>query len=426
MENKEIELYSEDIREILGLIPKWITRWGLSLIFIIILLFIAFSYLIEYPDIIEGNIKIHLSEVPLPLSANIDGYIEDIYKENNSSIRQGEIIAVINSDTKLKHYSLIKDVLSNLSSSKDYTKCICPSIDSIGKLQVFYDRFRQNILEYKQYLKLSVNQSKVNDLKEQINTIESVIEKLNEQKNIQKDKLQLAQQNKTRFSELHQIGNISTQKLEAIQNEYLTVLYNIKQTESKINEYLLEVEKLKGNVNQSSLNDDIQSFNLLKGINHSLTILKSEIHSWENKYLIKSPINGILSIPSHINIYTYIKSGEEIATVINNQNPTLVGQITVPTYGIGKVKLGQTVEIVIDEYPVQDFGKVQEQIEDIDLIARKKQYSILTSIQYPIVTSYHDTIPFTPNMHGKASIMTEDKRLIERIFNHLQFLVNNN
>ena len=49
-EEKEIELKTEDVNELLTSVPKWIIRWGVTMIFSIMVAALALSYFIKYPD----------------------------------------------------------------------------------------------------------------------------------------------------------------------------------------------------------------------------------------------------------------------------------------------------------------------------------------------------------------------------------------
>jgi hypothetical protein len=58
-EEKEIILRTEEVNEILTSTPKWIFRWGISVIFILILTGITLSYFIRYPDILTADITLN-------------------------------------------------------------------------------------------------------------------------------------------------------------------------------------------------------------------------------------------------------------------------------------------------------------------------------------------------------------------------------
>ena len=41
---KEIELRSEEVQEVMGQIPAWIVRWGITILFIVVLVLLVGSY----------------------------------------------------------------------------------------------------------------------------------------------------------------------------------------------------------------------------------------------------------------------------------------------------------------------------------------------------------------------------------------------
>lgn len=57
-DNKKIELHSESVQEILGTPPRWIVRYGIMIIFVIILLLIIGSKYIKYPEILKTTMSI--------------------------------------------------------------------------------------------------------------------------------------------------------------------------------------------------------------------------------------------------------------------------------------------------------------------------------------------------------------------------------
>ena len=53
---EKIELRSEEVQEILGTPPRWIVRWGITIILLVVIILFAGSYLFKYPDIIFANV----------------------------------------------------------------------------------------------------------------------------------------------------------------------------------------------------------------------------------------------------------------------------------------------------------------------------------------------------------------------------------
>ena len=59
-----IELRSESVQEILGSPPRWIIRWGINIIFIIVTGLVVGSYFFKYPDIILATITVTNEKLP--------------------------------------------------------------------------------------------------------------------------------------------------------------------------------------------------------------------------------------------------------------------------------------------------------------------------------------------------------------------------
>jgi len=93
-----------------------------------------------------------------------------------------------------------------------------------------------------------------------------------------------------------------------------------------------------------------------------------------------------------------------------------------PRVRSGKVKVGQEVKIKFDGYPFNEFGAVEGKIESISMIARDNLYLINVSLPNGLKTTYNKTLEFKQEMQGIADIITEDMRLIERIFNQIRYI----
>ena len=48
--NKDIELRSEEVQEVMGQVPAWIVRWGITLLFLVVVALLVGSCFFKYPD----------------------------------------------------------------------------------------------------------------------------------------------------------------------------------------------------------------------------------------------------------------------------------------------------------------------------------------------------------------------------------------
>ena len=104
----------------------------------------------------------------------------------------------------------------------------------------------------------------------------------------------------------------------------------------------------------------------------------------------------------------------------------IVGKALLPTFNSGKVQPGQRANIRLDGYPYQEFGVLQGQVTNIALVPDQETYLLEIALPDSLVTTYHRSIPFAQELPGQARIVTEDRRILERVFDQLVSLVKNN
>jgi len=47
----DIELRSEEFQELLGVVPPWILRWGITVLAVVVVVLLIGSAIIKYPDV---------------------------------------------------------------------------------------------------------------------------------------------------------------------------------------------------------------------------------------------------------------------------------------------------------------------------------------------------------------------------------------
>ena len=94
-----------------------------------------------------------------------------------------------------------------------------------------------------------------------------------------------------------------------------------------------------------------------------------------------------------------------------------VGEVFIPQHNLGKVKPGQTVLIRFEGYPFQEFGTVKGEITYLSEIPTKDS-AFLAKVALPagLLTDYGRTLTYRNSMQATAEIITDDTRLIEKIF----------
>ncbi|MCB0547075.1 MAG: HlyD family efflux transporter periplasmic adaptor subunit, partial [Phaeodactylibacter sp.] len=118
---------------------------------------------------------------------------------------------------------------------------------------------------------------------------------------------------------------------------------------------------------------------------------------------------------------------EEVATVVPGAGAgDIVGKAFLPTFNSGKVKPGQRANIRLDGYPYQEFGVLQGQVKSIALVPDQDTYLLDIALPDSLTTTYQRRIPFAQELTGQARIITEERRILERVFDQMANLIKNN
>ena len=100
----------------------------------------------------------------------------------------------------------------------------------------------------------------------------------------------------------------------------------------------------------------------------------------------------------------------------------MFGMLQVPVYGSGKVKVGQRIKIRLDNFPSEEYGMIDGTVESISPVVRNNMYAIRARLDNGLHTTYDKELEFKTELQGSADIVTENLRLLERVFNQFRSL----
>ena len=155
---------SDKVNDILGEAPNWMIRWGITIIFIIIILIIAGSALISYNDVVNTNIIVTTKIPPAYIEARTEGRLQEVYVDAQDKVSKNEILGVIENTANLQDVLYVKKNLDNLiitpNISLDSISNLFPSNLNLGKTQPSYYSFITKLKKY-----ITYKSSEANNLK---------------------------------------------------------------------------------------------------------------------------------------------------------------------------------------------------------------------------------------------------------------------
>ena len=430
------DFYSEETQAILGKAPTWIIRWGTTIIFCIFLGILVGCYFVKYPDIVETPATISTMNPPADLISRHEGLIDSLYITDGEFVNAGELIAVIQNAA---NWNDIKKLTNNFSyvPELDINSYVSKSwiYDNyqLGELQPAFSTLQNDIRCYKDYVETNHLERKKQLLNQQIAKNKEYYQKLQQQRNylmqdiaythraVVRDSLLLS-------SEVISLANyeVSLQGLLAKQNSKAGFDATLAATELQIIQSEQQIIEL--SIQQQT---DIAEFH--RQIAGSLQQFQSQLSQWEQKYILRAPISGRISLMEFWSNGQHIKVGDKLASIIPVETTKVIGRLQIPSSGFGKVTIGQIVNVRLNGYPYMEYGVLRGSIHSLSAVPEQinalgeSHIVYLAEVVFPngMVTTYNKELPMIQQMDGTAEIITNDLRLIERFIQPIISLFKN-
>jgi multidrug resistance efflux pump len=426
-QEKEIIIRAEEVNEILTSTPKWIFRWGISVIFILIVTAVGLSYFICYPDILTANITLTTLNPPITLISKNSGKLTYLLVKNDDIVKVNQTIAVVENTANYKDVLYLFEHANGLIGQLQITDTI-PKLNikdslKIGELTPYYLLVLKSIKDLSLYKEINPFNKQIRLLQKDLISYKGLLEKYKKQESINNEQLTLTETDYNRDKSLLEGKVISVRDFDNKKKDYLSALSSNESVKITISNALIQVNSIEKNILQLQIQDYQEQQKLKDELQQNLKTLVSEIVKWKQLYLIESPVDGKISFFNVWSVNQNIKAGDELFSVIPAQQQKFVGKCILPTVNTGKLALGQKVNIKLDNYPYNENGMLQGIVTDISEVPNKNTYAIDVDLKNGLMTSYNKKLDYKQEMKGKADIITANLSVMDRIFFNFKKLV---
>lgn len=420
-------LRSEEVQDILTAVPNWTVRSGSTLLCVLIVLFLFMSWFIKYPDIIEAQAVLTTLNPPQKEYAKNSGKLQHLLVKNEEFVFPNSDLAVLENTAVYKDVQFLKRIIDTITITKNNFQFPVDKIPLLflGEIDVAYAQFENNYFLYyinkKEHpftTKIASHKNSASELKIRLQTLEN-------QKAIQQTELKFQRKDVNRYLQLFNKGVVSEQEYESKQLQLLQAERNYKTVTSSISQLKETIGNTDNNFKLDKTTNSSTEIQLLKNTIQSFNQLKRAIYDWEYKYVLQSDIKGKVSFLNFWSTNQYVNSGDQLFTIIPEENNSFVGKLKVPVLNSGKIEIGQLVNLRLNNYPEMEYGVLKGKVTNISEITTKEGcYIVDVSLPKKLETSYHKVLGFKHEMSGSAEIITKDLRLIERFLGKLRNVLN--
>ncbi len=422
-----IELRSESVQEILGKMPSWIVRVGSGLVFLVVLILVIGSWFFSYPEIIESKLVLTTENPPAELVARANGKIVELKVEDKQKVIRGDLLAIIENSADFEDMFLLRDELKKVKPflTNDKKINIVSSYKSyrLGEVQARFNTYLKSCADYNRFIELQYHKKKKVSLIQKRSNYRMYFDRQYKQQTILKKELSIVSKEFNRDSLLYTRGVISKSEYQKSEKDYLKQSYTFHGSRSTLSETQIEINEVDQEIIDSDLDKEKQKKELQDIITQANDNLVAQMDIWEQNYLLKSPIDGTVSFNSFWSANQNVKQGDKVFTVLPSDSTRIIARVELGMTRSGKVKLGQRVNIKLNNYPYMEFGMLEGRIRSISEVPEGDNYSLDVELSNGLVTNYGIELNFAQKIEGVAEIITEDQRLLQRIFNPLKALL---
>lgn len=411
---------SEEVQDIIDRMPTYWCRWVVMIVSLLIGGLLSLSYLIEYPETVDGEVSITATTAPVRLVAQSTGRLHTLLPRG-VEVQEGEVVAYIESGASYADYQTLKKALTtekvdNLTSSL-----------SLGELSTPYNAY---LLAKEKWERIKTTQryeAVRKSLHAQIDANRKIASQLRHTLHLKQKVRSNISKEMRRDSMLLSSGIVSPSEMESRQNSF----YGQEESESNLlaSQYMKQAEIRNSQIELAR--NAMEEEELLEEVHTEMqskyNLLLSQLQLWEEKYLLRSPMSGQVDFLGFWRENVVVTTGTELFSILPRHN-SVVGEAHISSFGAGKVKVGQEVNIKLNDFPYDEFGLLKGKVTAISQLANKMQVkdrrveTYLVQISFPkgLITNFGHQLSLNFETKGSAEIITQPKRLLHRLFDNLK------
>ena len=431
--------YSEPVQEIMGSIPSWITRWGVTVIAGIFALIIIGCCIIRYPQTLTSSITLTSENPPSDLASRYDGLLDTVCVVNGQKVSGGDLVALLSTPADYGDIMAVRDLLDSLSSRERDALPDAVSSPSLyenyrlGDLQSSWSELVRSCSAYLNWSEIDQSGHQKRLVEEQIGKNQEYYDDLLAQKAVLEQDMRYELAGLERDSLLMARGAVSRAEYEATLKNWTSKKGSLASFEATLTSTQLSILQLRQQLTELEIQRQNEETEHLRGIMQQASQLKAQVAQWLEQYAVISPADGTVSLQKVWSRGQHVMVGDVIASVVPDNGDRVIGRLQVPSSGFGKVEEGQRVNVRLNGFPYMEFGVLKGVVESIPAVPQTVTtaegnsivYTVEVSFPDSLVTTYGKELPMVQQMDGTAEIITRDRRLIGQFIDPVLSLFKN-
>jgi len=410
---------SEEVTEIIGKMPSWIIRHGITSIGVIFLGIVIGAWFFKYPDVIVSKVIISSGNPPIKLVARSSLPIQQLFVSNNEPVSSGQALCILSNSALYGDIQKIIPLVRQLDTASDlYTaiqKIKIPAGLQVGDLQPAYTDLCQAIQDYHFFIGHNAYRTTIGSLTKQVVYNGQLQKELTNKELMLQEQLRLEHNRFAADSTLVKDRIISPLEYEESKRKMLDQQMTTGSSRTSMIQNSLQQIGYQKDIAQLTLQKQSEENNLQQKIKDAIRRLNGQYAQWELSYVIRSPAKGKVTFYKYWKENQFVTSGEGVMMVTPPMHEYVV-RGAIGMENAGKIKTGQQVMIKLPAYPFEEYGLLKGWITGRSMVAMDGNFSLEIKLENDLTTNTGKTIPQQPELEAVGEILTENKSILERIF----------
>lgn len=416
------ELISDEVQEVISYQPHWVIRKGNAFFLLILLLLLSLTWFIKYPDIVNGSARLVALNPPKMVSSKTEGKLVKLFVSNEQWVQKNQHLAYMESTADYKEVIKLKSWIDEIITATQINEYEIlnsnplPEFADLGELQSNYQLFQNEFLQTKQTLTSGYFQKKRNALTKDLQYLTALKNNTYQQQQLSAEDQKLLENEYKAYKKLAEEKVIAPLELNQYKSKLLAKEQSLKQTGSQItNNDISSHSKQKELLDlQKTVTDQQQQFH------SSLLELKSQVGKWIQQYVLVASEEGKVLFVSSLQENELITAGQGLFYIEPKQTQ-FYAELMTSQKGFGKIKKGQKVMLKAESYPSAEFGYLTGTVRYIsNMPSRRDSFLVKVDLPKGLQTNYNKAIYFRNNLSAQAEIVTDSRRLFERLMGQLK------
>ncbi|PSK94702.1 HlyD family efflux transporter periplasmic adaptor subunit [Taibaiella chishuiensis] len=413
------DVRSEEVQEIMGKMPAWLVRRGITLVAILLLVIGIGAYFFKYPDVIPARVLISSSTPPVKLVARSNLPIQKLFVKSNETVKPEQVLCILtnasNYDDLQKIVTITRSIDTTVSLPQTLERIEIPTGLQMGELQTNYAELYQAVQDYRFYLKHNSYGATLNSLSKQAEYTGALNRELDKRERMLQEQLALQHNRFSADSSLVKERVISRAEYETSRKTMLDQQMNTQTNRSSIIQNNLQQTEYQKNIAEISQQRQSQENTLLQKIRDASSRFSGQYAQWEQTYIIKSPIEGVVTFFKFWKENQFVQAGEGVMMVTPPTQQYIARGELGPDRS-GKIEAGQDVLIKLTAYPFEEYGMLRGKVLSRSAVAMDSVFLLEIKLADGLRTNAGKVIPDQPQLDGIGEILTEDKSVLQRLF----------